>query len=719
MTEYRSDHVDMVGSWMRARIAVAATGLLAAACGGGGGGSEGGSPPPPPQPPTITLTADATGAIAGDKPVALHVTVSDSSVPQWSLKGPGQLIAGTNGASMDYAPPDSESLDSEADVTITVSAGSSLQTLTLAIAPSMLPGHVWTLTKAEAPDWLTVQSGAGGFVASAAGGELWQSADGMTWTPRDPASSTGLRSINWNGTQWLGMDGAGGVVTSPDGSTWTAAAQATPGGAPVNLAWGNGTYVLADNGFNELFQNLVSRDGVTWSMDVAGPAPTAVAFGQGRFVGLSPNGVETSTDGLDWTPVTGSPAALSEIAFGNGVFVAATDLAPSGLARISGIATSPDGLVWTVTPTTNSMWVSATGLSFAHGLFFLQGNSGTYTSADGQTWSFVPQASGAIGFSGVAWSGGTYVGVSWLGRIATSTDGVSWSDVVDESPGNLLAIDASGGVMVATSDRGYLLRSTDGEHWTRAPIGNPPASTIAASALAYGNGVHVAVGGSAPTNLGGIHDGMIYASYDAVLWTPAQVSSPHQAFVSVVFDGQRFVALNVNGGVYASTDGLTWSSLSSVPGGKVWTNAIGYGGGHYVVVANGFIATSSDAVNWASSVAAAIQPSLGETAESYNAIAYDGTRFVAVGNWGATAISTDGSTWTTARAQGEFNFSGVAAANGIFAAVSGADVETSADGVHWTIRPMPRGVNNLRGIAFTGNSFMAVGEFAVIVSSIH
>lgn len=109
--------------------------------------------------------------------------------------------------------------------------------------------------------------------------------------------------------------------------------------------------------------------------------------------------------------------------------------------------------------------------------------------------------------------------------------------------------------------------------------------------------------------------------------------------------------------------------------------AITYGNGVYVAVGNpGLVATSTDLINWTLRTAPA--------AVSYNAVAYGTGRFVAVAGSGAAAMysSDNGATWTAATLPNGSPWSNVAYGNGFFLAASSSTTTkaTSPDGITWT-----------------------------------
>lgn len=129
-------------------------------------------------------------------------------------------------------------------------------------------------------------------------GNLWQS------TGVDVGSDVRLSQIAYGNGRYvmLGRTGAGGVVfSSPDLHSWTEVAQPVSDSA---FNWGRitfaGEYFFA-MGFRELG---TSRDGQQWTTTtIDNVQPTAVAFGNDRYVLAGSGPMEVSDDGTSWMPV--------------------------------------------------------------------------------------------------------------------------------------------------------------------------------------------------------------------------------------------------------------------------------------------------------------------------------------------------------------------------------------------------------------------------------
>jgi hypothetical protein len=99
------------------------------------------------------------------------------------------------------------------------------------------------------------------------------------------------------------------------------------------------------------------------------------------------------------------------------------------------------------------------------------------------------------------------------------------------------------------------------------------------------------------------------------------------------------------GYISTSTDGTTWTTPTQNAdlGSHGWLD-LAYDGTKFVALGGqGYISTSTDGTTWTQAVQ---DSNLGNHA--WNALAYDGSKFVALGYDGYISISTDGTTWTEA-----------------------------------------------------------------------
>jgi hypothetical protein len=251
--------------------------------------------------------------------------------------------------------------------------------------PTLVPSDPGVAQEPEWAGWYGASYGDGEFVlADGWDGRVARSADGVTWAQSWLSDAwRGVGMVAWGAGTYVAIAAQRGtlVATSPDGVVWTDGQLAIPAvednGAFVGVTsddWSDVIY--ADGKFVALgyFRfTSVSTDGLTWTGglipyipgeyerpraegdDPLVPSWGAVAFGNGTFVAVGDERIASSPDGINWTVHHQGAAAgnhWSGVAFGNGVFVA-VGYSPGPFTRpydqwsTDTYATSPDGITWT------------------------------------------------------------------------------------------------------------------------------------------------------------------------------------------------------------------------------------------------------------------------------------------------------------------------------------------------------------------------------------
>ncbi|MGO4547582.1 cadherin-like beta sandwich domain-containing protein [Paenibacillus sp. 2TAB23] len=265
--------------------------------------------------------------------------------------------------------------------------------------------------------------------------------------------------------------------------------------------------------------------------------------------------------------------------------------------------------------------------------------------------------------------------------------------------GDLWAIAYGNGMYVAVGEGGAIKTSSDGENWTGTTV-TPQWSY---SDVAYGNGLFVAVGDK----------GSIINSENGSSWSPAD-SDVTDYLVGVIYQDGKFTAVGGNGAVTTSTDGVAWTSQSS--GTSRNMGQIAYGNGLYVAVSSDAILTSSDGITWSEQV-------LEMDGASIVSVSYGKGMFVAVGGYyfggGSSVVMTsaDGAIWTR-RGSGEATsiIYDVAYGSGNFMAVGKSGVIlVSENGIDWDARTAGT-LADLKGIIFANGKFTVAGSGGAIIS---
>lgn len=290
-----------------------------------------------------------------------------------------------------YTPLDSKwtSVAYGAGRWVAVSEGQQSGLLTTRLMTSV-DGVTW-VSEPQSPvkDWQTMVFANGKFVAlgkdPTTGVRLSAtSTDGLTWTYFVTGfAANEWRSLTYGAGLYVAVARTGGtnsVLTSPDGETWTV--RALPSGAYIgSLAYGNATFVAVGSGFgtNYIF---TSSSAITWISQTVPVSMTnlnSVVYGNGKFVAISEGHATVSTDGITWS--VREPISLTftfgwfRVAYANGFFFASR----YGYTT-DNLATSSDGIAWTVTTAPANFSYSALAANEARQVVAVDGLPSTYTA---------------------------------------------------------------------------------------------------------------------------------------------------------------------------------------------------------------------------------------------------------------------------------------------------------------------------------------------------
>ena len=153
---------------------------------------------------------------------------------------------------------------------------------------------------------------------------IYSTDKGRTWT-RVATAGDQITAVAFNGELFVAADEDGNTFTSSDGITWTTHSGAITSNDWCGMEYGNGVFVIiTDNSVSQIVG--YSSDGQTWAYTSVGLAITHIAYGNGKFI-ITENGGSnnslTSVDGITWTTILDPPSTyIGCIAYGNGRFVA-------------------------------------------------------------------------------------------------------------------------------------------------------------------------------------------------------------------------------------------------------------------------------------------------------------------------------------------------------------------------------------------------------------
>ena len=212
--------------------------------------------------------------------------------------------------------------------------------------------------------WSILQQGSAYYAVGNAGTLVTATTPSGTWTAAATlGGGANFRSISYLNNGLFVITGNNAkLLTSPDGTTWTAR---TTLGAPTTsdflygAAYGNGVYVAVggnNNNFNYVF---TSADGATWTKRSLPTTSTfrAVVFNQGYFTAVGSYGaIFRSADGINWSAVNSpTQADLGALSVRDGRYYAAASTAGTSfgssyfVANQTAVLVSSDGLHWVQT----------------------------------------------------------------------------------------------------------------------------------------------------------------------------------------------------------------------------------------------------------------------------------------------------------------------------------------------------------------------------------
>ncbi len=327
------------------------------------------------------------------------------------------------------------------------------------------------------------------------------------------------------------------------------------------------------------------------------------------------------------------------------------------------------------------------------------------------TGSFIAKSMDGTFYSTAA----TVSGVSGKGGITTQARGVAYGE------------DAAGkGLWVAVGEGGLIAKSSDGNTWSAAATKGGLSTKgygVAYGKDNLGNRLWVAVG-----------DGTYIAkSSDGNEWSPAyfngyNTGGLHYSARAVAYGKDSYgngLWVAVGQGAYVitkGTDGYSWYYASSKGGIANLAYGVAYGkdssgNGLWVAVGDGsIIAKSSNANDWSSAATVSgVSGKGGITPQAYG-VAYGKDSsgnglWVAVGEGGLIAKSSDGNIWSAAGSTGSLGYTGYgvsygkdSSGNGLWVAVGGGSyIATSSDGNTWSAAATKGGLHYGVGIAFKKN----------------
>lgn len=505
------------------------------------------------------------------------------------------------------------------------------------------------------------------YVTAAANG-IFTSSDRAHWTRASLPSNAGqsYNDVIWSaaGSEFVAA-GLGTILTSPDGSTWTASYTAASG---LNMSlksviYANGTYVAVGTD-NQGGVVLVSPDGSNWQL-TAVPAQSGytlefdgIAWGNNLYVTIgvsyqiSPLGqlvggsdvIYTSPDAVNWTAQMLLPGGEfnafggNDAAFANNTFV---------LGGSGGIYTSNDGVNWTSeflpSSTSNDSWLFGRILAINGGFFAVGLDIGNpnysgqelavFTSSDGTNWSMtalneIIRYPSYTSLAAMIQGGPGYV-VAGDAGMATSANGSTWTfNFSSPKPINISCVYYDHTIITAMGFHDAIT-SGDGIHWT-APSNSAIGFSSGGQGCMAANGTEFVAASISPA----------YSS-DGLTWNYG-TNPVFYGSDAVAYQGSKFYALGLNNSSLPqeldSSDGKTWSTVNEtgLPSdgifGTCCTGGLSAGGGNLIAWgthSNGgqpFMAVSGGGTQWS------LVNGLPSALAGISAVGFGNGTYIAVGN---------------------------------------------------------------------------------------
>ena len=322
-----------------------------------------------------------------------------------------------------------------------------------------------------------------------------------------------------------------------DSDILTAAYTISGGTGPTEITWSE----VSDAGF-----------GTSKIFDIAYGNNTFVAVGMDKKIATSTNGSTWSLKTV--TGLSGFHNWIYHIAYGNGKFVI---FDYEGRAAY---ASEDDLTSWTTDNTEQFGGSQIQGIAYGNNKFFVwRTGQIKYSSDGGASWDDAawtggsPFSDGNSKINSIAWNGSKYVAAGYdydmLGSscmIATSTDGITWTEVTTHPFTNnigtiRLGWDGNKFVVLLTQGlQGRVAHSNNGENWSSYDN------------LSYDNPVNLncdLVFGGGKYAIGGI-EGSIYYSDDAKAWEKKTISDFSSTYIiKLVYGAKKLLALAFDGGL--------------------------------------------------------------------------------------------------------------------------------------------------------------------------
>lgn len=228
-------------------------------------------------------------------------------------------------------------------------------------------------------------------------------------------------------------------------------------------------------------------------------------------------------------------------------------------------------------------------VAYGNGIFVVGGENGYVTTStdEGTTWLAPKQLVTKGTWSNVIYANGSFMMLNFYdGKLATSTDGITWTTRDTYSLEYWRGLVYGNGIYVAVGPNyGTIMTSTDGETWTKRTVGS-----VMWQDIAYGNGKFIIIS----------EGGYFSTSTDGVIWkSQSRIPNISRGYNIITFGNGKFVvAEGYRGNTQTTIDGETWTTPNTSAGNYSWQR-IAASDGKFILVGNsGYVTTSIDGITW-------------------------------------------------------------------------------------------------------------------------
>ena len=421
------------------------------------------------------------------------------------------------------------------------------------------------------------------FVTVGAGGVIATSSDGKTWTNRTSGVSTGIFGVCYSemDSLFVAVGASNVVLTSANGTTWTSRDSGVTGTLRRvchSARLGLFVAVLNDN------TGIVSSDGINWSSvnitisNMAGLCYSEVA---GKFLVVGQGSVATSPDGMTWTVIGGFSDRFYSASYSSNVKKFYTT------GGTGALLSSTDGLTWEVEK--SGLDGSYSCITYAEGLdcFFMSGSKSSSTlhilkSSDFSRWELVYTESTSSIPTFITYFENINKIVLCADYCYSSTDGITWTKHTFRGVKIIYAEELEKYFLIRGNK---IYSSTDFENWDSG-FTLEHISSLKDICYSKSKNMLVAIGTS--TN---------YTAYsvDGINWIETRSGlSTIGNYPALAFSEEIGIFVIADTFLYTSYDGINWAKRTSQ-------------GNRCIVYAKeknqfliGGLNVSSDGINWSS-----------------------------------------------------------------------------------------------------------------------